>query len=91
MLVGATALADTAPSEIVVAVNESVQRDVGYAIGFRCDDPEVLRGEMRTVDNTNYFVITGKKAGTTTCRVGLDPQLPSMVFQIRVLPAQRRG
>jgi hypothetical protein len=81
--------ADSGPSEIVVAVNESVQRDVGYLIGFRCDDPTVLAGEMKTVDDTNYFVITGKKVGATTCRVGTDPLLPSIVFNIRVLPAQR--
>jgi hypothetical protein len=78
------------PGRIEVRVGETAERYVGFAVGYRCDDPSLLQIELRTKsEQTNVFVVTGVKEGTTACRVGTDPYRPSVVYEIRVLP--RRG
>jgi len=78
------------PSRIEVRVGETAERHVGIAVGYRCDDPSLLQIEMKTrTEQTNAFVVTGVKEGTTMCRVGTDPHRPSVVYEVRVLP--RRG
>jgi len=88
-----SAIADDAPRLIEVEVDSTVETDVGLAIGFRCDDPKLLEGQMKTVDDHNVFVVKGVIAGRTLCRVGVDPQRSSVLFQVVVkdkAPAPRR-
>jgi hypothetical protein len=76
---------------IEVRVGETAERDVGIAVGYRCDDPALVRVEMRTKrEQANAFVVTGVQAGVTLCRVGTDPLRPSFVYEIRVLPRRER-
>ena len=87
----AVAVADP-PPRIEVTVGKSIEREVGIAIGYRCDEPTaIIDVTMRQKSEyVNVAVITGKKAGTTTCRFGVDPMSHSEVYEIRVVPSRRR-
>jgi hypothetical protein len=37
---------------------------------------------MVTRNQRNVFIVEGVKAGTTYCRVGTDPNLPSYMFEV---------
>lgn len=75
------------PPRIEVRVGETAERDAGIAVGYQCDDPALVRVEMRQKsEQANAFVVTGLRAGVTRCRVGTDPHRPSVVYEIRVLP-----
>lgn len=77
-------------ARIEVAVGETVERDVGIAIGLRCDDLSVARVELRTATPaSNRFEVTGVSPGTTRCRVGTSLNRPSYLFEIHVVPAPR--
>ena len=79
--------------KIVVPVGETVERDVGWAMGHHCDGPELVRAEMRNKDReTNTFVVTGRKVGKTMCRVGtyLVEGRPSFLFAVEVVPATKK-
>jgi hypothetical protein len=82
--------APAAPPRIELRVGETAERDVGFARGSQCDDPALVRAEVRAKsEQTNVFVVTGLGAGVTRCRVGTDPHRSSVMYEIRVLP--RRG
>jgi hypothetical protein len=85
----APAFADDA---IRLAVGDKVERDVGYAIGVACDQPDIVTAEMKTAPSgkSNILVLTGKRAGITTCRAGTDPHRVSFVFSV-VVTAPRRA
>ena len=87
-----SAIADDAPRRIDVVVDATVETDVGIAVGYRCDDPKLVEASMKTVGDHNVFVVKGAGAGKTLCRVGTDPQRPSMLFEIVVKdkPAPKR-
>ena len=72
------------PKRIDVKVGKTVEVDVGYAIGVRCDDLALIEVAMQTKETTNYFVVKGVREGTTQCRVGTEPQRPSILFDVRV-------
>jgi len=77
-------------ARLEVAVGETVERDVGIAMGLRCDDLAIVRVELRTATpESNRFEVTGIKVGTTRCRVGTSIDRPSFVFEIHVVPAPR--
>lgn len=79
------------PPKLELRVGETAVRDVGIALGYRCDEPSLLAIELRTKDaQSNLFVVTGVREGSTLCRVGTDPNRPSVVFDIRVLPRRDR-
>jgi hypothetical protein len=88
------ALADDAAQgalRLDVAVGETVERDVGFAIGLLCDDLSIIRADLRaSTPESNKFSVTGVKQGTTLCRVGTAPSRPSYVFEIHVVAARRR-
>jgi hypothetical protein len=85
-----TATAD-APQRLVVAVDETVELEVGYAVGFRCDDTRILEPSMKTKsETTNVFVVKGIAVGTTLCRVGTAPERPTMLLEVRVVAAKPR-
>lgn len=89
--VSGRAIADEGARKLVVAVDETVELEVGYAIGFVCDDTTIVRGEMKSRSSTqNVFVATGLKTGTTQCRIGTDPNRPSTLYQVIVTPPRRR-
>lgn len=73
--------------QIELGVGETAERDVGFAIGCQCDDPALVRAEMRAKSpHSNAFVVTGLRAGVTRCRVGTEPNRPSLVYEVLVLP-----
>ena len=82
---------DARPTPLDVAVGETVQREAGQAIGYRCDDPALVKIELVTVADRNVAIVTGLKAGTTQCRVGTDPHRPSTLYDVRVLPRRARA
>ena len=82
------AVADDA-ERIDVAVGETVERDVGYAMGLMCDDITIVHADVRAKSpESNTFTVTGVKEGTTLCRVGTAPNRPSILFDVHVI-AQR--
>jgi hypothetical protein len=85
---GSLARADDA-ARLEVAVGETVERDVGIALGLRCDDLAIARVELRTVTpESNRFEVTGVQPGTTLCRVGTALNRPSFMFEIHVVRAR---
>src|SRR4051794_3974441 len=75
---------------IKVIVGKSVATDVGFARGSYCDDTDIARAEMREkTAETNSFVVTGVKVGTTLCRAGSATDLgrPSYVYKVTVVAA----
>lgn len=75
---------------ITVRVGETVTSEVGYAMGFFCDDEKVVRGEMRNKDaDNNVFAVTGLEVGTTLCRVGTVnvENRPTYLFEVTVTKA----
>ncbi len=81
---------DAKPTPLELAVGETVQREAGQAIGYRCDDPALVKIELVTVADRNVAIVTGQKAGTTQCRVGTDPHRPSTLYDVRVTPPRKR-
>jgi hypothetical protein len=78
------------PPRIEIAVGETAERAVGFALGLRCDDPSIVRAELEPASpDSNVFRATGLAPGTTTCRVGTAPSRPSFVFEIRVAASQQ--
>jgi len=77
---------------VTVRVGETVTTEVGYAMGFFCDDDKIIRGEMRTKDaDNNVFAVTGLAVGTTLCRAGTVTveARPSYLFEITVVRAAK--
>ena len=83
-LLAGPALADDAPRRIVVELDATVEVNVGYAVGFRCDDPKLINASMTTRDDHNVFIVKGVTVGKTQCRVGTNPQRPSTLFDVVV-------
>lgn len=78
---------------ITVRVGQTVETEVGYAMGHHCDDEKVVRAEMRNKDvNTNVFAVTGLAVGTTLCRAGTVTveNRPTYLFEITVKEAVAR-
>ncbi len=79
---------------VTVRVGETVTTEVGYAMGFFCDDEKIVRGEMRNKDaNTNVFAVTGLAVGTTLCRAGTVTveNRPTYLFEITVSKSAPRA
>jgi hypothetical protein len=77
--------AEDAPNRIDVAIGETVERDVGIALGLQCDDLSVIQVDLKTkAPAINTFIVKGLKEGTTLCRVGTDPNRPTFLYTIRV-------
>lgn len=57
-------------TQLDLAVGETVERDVGIAVGLRCDDLTLARIELRTVTpESNRFAVTGVSPGTGLTRL----------------------
>jgi hypothetical protein len=89
-LLSGSALAGDA-ERLEVAVGETIEQDVGFAIGLRCDDLTIIHAELRAdTPESNTFRITGVAEGTTLCRAGTAPNRPTYVFEIHVVAARHR-
>ncbi|MBA3460178.1 MAG: hypothetical protein H0T46_09475 [Deltaproteobacteria bacterium] len=76
---------------LVVEVGKTVSTEVGYAMGHLCDDETVVRAAMKNgTPENNLFVVTGLKPGTTLCRAGTMQDRPTLLFEIKVVPAKPR-
>ncbi|HEX3764118.1 MAG TPA: hypothetical protein VHW23_35740 [Kofleriaceae bacterium] len=81
--VGVRVAADEPPPRIDVAVGETVERDVGFAVGLLCDDLSIVHAELRSeTPESNVLRITGVTPGDTQCRAGTVPGRPVFVFEI---------
>jgi hypothetical protein len=86
----ARAVADDA-MRIDVAVGETIERDVGFAIGLQCDDLASVHAELRAgTPESNTFTVIGVAEGATRCRVGTMPNRPTYLFEIHVVPPRQR-
>lgn len=73
------------PPRIDVEVGQTVERDVGIAIGVLCDDLSIIHAELRTeTPESNVLRVTGVRPGDTLCRAGTVPGRPMFVFEIHV-------
>lgn len=89
LVLASTAVADVGDgiNREAIRVGETIEREVGYAIGVRCDHPDIVAAEMKSrTSETNVLLLTGRRAGRTTCRAGTDPNRVSYVFEITVTP-----
>lgn len=74
-----------------IVVGQTIEREVGFAMGVACDDPAIVTVEMKTkAPDTNVLVVTGKKPGKTLCRAGTDPHRVSYVFEFVVKPTRTK-
>lgn len=79
------------PPRVTVAVGKTISVDVGWARGgWFCDDATLVKGEMvtRKVGDTdsNFWIVTGIKAGKTLCRIGNDRYRVSLLYDLTVTP-----
>jgi len=74
-----------------VEVGKTVEAAVGHYRGaWGCDDATLVTADIITKDDTNYWVVTGVKAGSTQCRVGLVSLGGYAVFDVYVTaPAKK--
>ncbi|MEO8841396.1 MAG: hypothetical protein ABI591_32170 [Kofleriaceae bacterium] len=71
--------------KVKLAVGQTVEVAVGYYRGFwGCDDGTLVTADIVTKNDTNYWVVTGAKAGSTQCRVGLEQLGGFTVFDVYV-------
>lgn len=72
--------------KLTVAVGKTIEHDVGIRRGgWMCDDPSLLTGDLVTKGDSNFFVITGVKPGSTQCRVGLEREGGFVVFDVYIV------
>lgn len=93
MIVAALILFTAASADLAqpmnVKVGQTLEIDVGRAMGFRCDDASLLIAGMKTVSpQSNHFVITGVREGETLCRIGIAPRQPNLLVRVHVSAAK---
>ena len=69
-----------------VELEAQVERNVGIATGWFCDDSSLVAASLVTRGDHNVWIVRGAKLGTTQCRVGTDPTRPFTVFEVHVVP-----
>lgn len=90
ILLAATAHAD-GEVPLQVEVGKTIEVNVNYARGILCDDVSIVKVDLVTRDDRNWFVVTGAKPGRTSCRVGTSPVTPPWyVFAITVTASRKR-
>jgi len=90
LFVTGSALAD-GEIRLDVELGKTVERDVGYARGWFCDDTSLVTADLVTRADHNFFVVTGAKLGSTNCRVGTNPATPPFyVFHVVVSPRRAK-
>lgn len=81
---GGAAFAGDGATALTVSIGKTVERDVGNASGWFCDEPSLIDAQLVTRGERNVWIVTGKKAGTTQCRVGTDVSRASFLFDVTV-------
>lgn len=77
---------------LTVELGATASREVGYAMGYLCDDESIARGQMKNgTPENNVFVVTGVKLGTTLCRAGTMQDRPTVLFEIIVVPPKAKS
>ena len=71
-------------SPVSVSVGFFVERTVGNANGWFCDDPSLVEATLETRGDTNVWIVKGVKPGFTQCRVGTDIARASYVMDVTV-------
>ena len=75
---------------VAVTVGFSIEREVGNANGWFCDDPSLVEATLETRGETNVWIVKGVKPGFTQCRVGTDVTRTSYVLDVTVRAAAPR-
>ena len=71
-------------TSLEVAVGSTASLDVGFARGLICDDPLIVRAEIRAASPTsNRLFVTGLRRGVTLCRAGTQG-LPTVLVHVTV-------
>jgi hypothetical protein len=79
----ATALAD-GTGRVELDRGETIELEVGNALGWFCDEPSLVSAEIVFYDGHNAWVVTGVNAGATRCRVGTTVGRASYLFEVVV-------
>ena len=71
--------------KVRVEVGKTVEQNVGYYRGYwGCDDATLVTADLVTKGDSNFWIVTGVKAGSTQCRVGIWNQGGYAVFDVYV-------
>ena len=65
-------------------VGETIELDVGNALGWFCDDPGLVSAQIVFYEGHNAWVVTGANPGTTQGRVGTTVGRASYLFEVGV-------
>lgn len=71
---------------VEVTVGQTLVVDVGNAIGWYCDNPQLVIVQMVSREDHNEWIVTGAVEGSTLCRVGMNPGLPNFLLEVHVVP-----
>jgi hypothetical protein len=88
VLFAATAAHAGEGTRLDVEAGKTVEVVVGYATGWFCDDPSLVRAQLVTRNDRNVWIVTGVKLGSTECRVGTDPARAHYLFDLHVVKAK---
>ena len=72
-----------------VELGKTVERDVAAARGWFCDEPSLVKAELVTRGDRNFWIVSGVKLGSTQCRVGTDVHRVYYVFDVSVVKPKR--
>jgi hypothetical protein len=89
LVLAGTALAD-GEIPLEVELGKKIERNVGYARGWFCDDPTLVQADLVTRGDHNVWIVTGAKLGHTLCRVGTDAYAGAYVFDLHVVAAKKK-
>lgn len=71
---------------VELRVGETIELDVGNALGWFCDAPSLVSAEIVAYEGFNAWVVTGASEGATQCRVGTTVGRASYLFDVVVRP-----
>jgi hypothetical protein len=71
---------------VELKVGETIELEVGNALGWFCDAPSLVSAQIVSYDGYNAWVVTGVAEGATVCRVGTTVGRASYLFEVVVGP-----
>jgi len=69
---------------VELEVGQTIELEVGNALGWFCDDPSLVAAELVGGGAYNTWVVTGAAEGATQCRVGTTTGRASYLFEVIV-------
>jgi len=69
---------------VELEVGQTIELEVGNALGWFCDAPSVVSAQIVTYEGYNTWVVTGVENGATLCRVGTTLGRASYLFEVIV-------